>query len=80
MVQVVHAVGGKVPVLFYGGVRGGTDALKALAFGAKAVLVFSSCSNESSFVLNCIGKNAHGLVNLIMDLRHRDIHTTIWNV
>lgn len=37
--EVVHAVGGKVPVLFDGGVRRGTDVFKALALGAQAVLV-----------------------------------------
>ncbi|XP_047341255.1 peroxisomal (S)-2-hydroxyacid oxidase GLO4 [Impatiens glandulifera] len=37
--EVVNAVGGKVPVLFDGGVRRGTDVFKALALGAKAVLV-----------------------------------------
>lgn len=37
--QVVHAVQGKVPVYFDGGVRRGTDIFKALALGAKAVLV-----------------------------------------
>ncbi|EXC32289.1 Peroxisomal (S)-2-hydroxy-acid oxidase GLO3 [Morus notabilis] len=37
--EVVHAVGGKVPVLFDGGVRRGTDIFKALALGAQAVLV-----------------------------------------
>lgn len=35
----VDAVGGKIPVLMDGGLRRGTDILKALAFGAKAVLV-----------------------------------------
>ena len=35
------AVGGKVPVLFDGGVRRGTDVLKALALGAQAVLISS---------------------------------------
>ncbi|KAF3451995.1 hypothetical protein FNV43_RR08091 [Rhamnella rubrinervis] len=38
-ISVVHAVGGKVPVLFDGGLRRGTDVFKALALGAKAVLV-----------------------------------------
>uniref|UniRef100_A0A3Q7FXP1 (S)-2-hydroxy-acid oxidase n=1 Tax=Solanum lycopersicum TaxID=4081 RepID=A0A3Q7FXP1_SOLLC len=36
---VVHAVQGKVPVFFDGGVRRGTDIFKALALGAKAVLI-----------------------------------------
>jgi isopentenyl diphosphate isomerase/L-lactate dehydrogenase-like FMN-dependent dehydrogenase len=35
--EIVEAVGGKIPVLFDSGVRRGTDILKALALGAKAV-------------------------------------------
>ncbi len=35
----VAAVGGKIPVLMDGGLRRGTDILKAMALGAKAVLV-----------------------------------------
>ncbi|XP_030971849.1 peroxisomal (S)-2-hydroxy-acid oxidase GLO4-like isoform X2 [Quercus lobata] len=37
--EVVHAVGGKVPVFLDGGVRRGTDVFKALALGAQAVLI-----------------------------------------
>eukprot|EP01030_Chromulinospumella_sphaerica_P003693 gene3693-3610_t len=37
--RVVQAVGGQVPVLVDGGIRRGTDVLKAMARGASAVLV-----------------------------------------
>ena len=37
--EVVEAVQGKVDVFLDGGVRKGTDVLKALAIGAKAVFV-----------------------------------------
>ena len=36
---VVDRVAGRVPVLFDGGVRRGTDVLKGLAHGASAVLI-----------------------------------------
>jgi 4-hydroxymandelate oxidase len=37
--EVVEAVGGRLPVLMDGGVRRGTDVLKAMALGAAAVMV-----------------------------------------
>ncbi len=37
--EIVDAVGRKIEVLMDGGIRRGTDILKSLAFGAKAVLV-----------------------------------------
>jgi 4-hydroxymandelate oxidase len=37
--EVVEKIGGRIPVLVDGGVRRGTDVLKALALGANAVLV-----------------------------------------
>ena len=36
---IVNAVSGKVPVLFDGGIRRGSDIMKALAYGAKAVML-----------------------------------------
>jgi len=36
---VMEAVEGRIPVLLDGGIRRGTDIVKALAFGAKAVLI-----------------------------------------
>jgi isopentenyl diphosphate isomerase/L-lactate dehydrogenase-like FMN-dependent dehydrogenase len=42
--EVVEAVGGRIPVLMDGGVRRGTDVVKALALGAAAVLVGRPCA------------------------------------
>ena len=41
--RIVQAVGGEVPVLVDGGIRRGTDILKAMALGASAVLIGRPC-------------------------------------
>ncbi|KAK9697329.1 hypothetical protein RND81_08G030500 [Saponaria officinalis] len=58
--EVVHAVGCKIPVLFDGGVRRGTDVFKALALGAHAVLVgrpilFGLAANGENGVKSVLG-------------------------
>lgn len=50
--QVVLAVRGKIPVLFDGGLRRGTDVYKALALGAQAVLV--KILDEQYFCTLCL--------------------------
>jgi isopentenyl diphosphate isomerase/L-lactate dehydrogenase-like FMN-dependent dehydrogenase len=42
--EIVDAVGGRMPVLLDGGIRRGTDVLKALALGARAVLIGRPCA------------------------------------
>jgi len=37
--QVVNSAGGHIPILMDGGIRRGTDVIKALALGARAVLI-----------------------------------------
>lgn len=37
--EIVEAVGGRIPVLVDGGIRRGTDVVKALAIGARAVCI-----------------------------------------
>lgn len=61
--EVVEAVGGKVPILLDGGIRRGTDVLKALALGATAVGI----GKPVFFALAVGGENA--VANLLDMLR-----------
>lgn len=51
---MVLAVRGRIPVLFDGGLRRGTDVFKALALGAQAVLVRLWVTNISTLCLDMI--------------------------
>lgn len=59
---VVAAVAGRVPVLLDGGIRGGADVFKALALGARAVLV----GRPYVYALALAGSD--GVLQLLRDL------------
>ena len=61
--RIMEALAGRVPVLLDGGVRRGTDVLKALAHGAKAVLI----GRPYLFALGARG--AEGVQHLVEMLR-----------
>lgn len=60
---VVHAVAGRAPVLLDGGIRRGSDVFKALALGAKAVLV------GRPYVYALAAAGAGGVVHVLHMLR-----------
>jgi len=60
---VVEAVDGRIPVLVDGGVRRGTDVVKALALGAKAVLI------GRSYLWGLAANGAAGVEQVIKILR-----------
>jgi 4-hydroxymandelate oxidase len=61
--EVVAKVGGRVPVLVDGGIRRGTDILKALALGANAVLI------GRPVVYGLTAQGAEGVTRVINILR-----------
>ena len=60
---VVEKVAGKIPVLVDGGIRRGTDVVKALAFGAKAVLI------GRPYVYGLAVDGARGVAHIVNILR-----------
>lgn len=61
--RITDAVGGALPVLVDGGIRRGTDVLKALALGASAVLVGRPC------VFGLANAGAAGVAHVLRLLR-----------
>ena len=64
--ECVDAVGGKIPVFIDGGIRRGTDVLKALALGAKGVFIGRP---------HCWGLMAFGAVGVqrVVELLHAEL-------
>ncbi|RYX96226.1 MAG: alpha-hydroxy-acid oxidizing protein [Comamonadaceae bacterium] len=61
--RIAHAVAGELPILADGGIRRGTDVLKAIAMGASAVLVGRPC------VYGLANAGALGVAHVIRLLR-----------
>lgn len=59
--QVVRAVAGRCQVFVDGGIRRGTDVLKALALGATAVFVGRPVIWGLVHSVSCIAPEPHGL-------------------
>lgn len=76
---IAEAVGHEVEVLMDGGVRRGSDVLKALAMGAKAVLIgraylWGMAANGQAGVENVLDILRSGLESGLMGLRRPSVH------
>jgi heme/flavin dehydrogenase (mycofactocin system) len=77
--SVVEVVGDQVEVLLDGGVRRGSDVAKALALGARAVLVgraylWGLAANGQAGVENVLDVLRMGLDSAVLGLGHRSVH------
>jgi heme/flavin dehydrogenase (mycofactocin system) len=77
--SVVEAVGGEVEVLLDGGVRRGGDVAKALALGARAVLIgraylWGLAANGQAGVENVLDILRGGLDSAVLGLGHSSVH------
>jgi isopentenyl diphosphate isomerase/L-lactate dehydrogenase-like FMN-dependent dehydrogenase len=68
--EVVHAAGGKIPVLVDGGFRRGTDVFKALASGADAVCI----GRPYLWGLSAFGQQG---VERVLDIINRELQITM---
>jgi heme/flavin dehydrogenase (mycofactocin system) len=79
LTPVVEAVGDQIEVLLDGGIRRGPDVAKALALGARAVLIgrpwfFGLAANGERGVLEVLEVFREGLDNALVHLGHKSIH------
>jgi L-lactate dehydrogenase (cytochrome)/glycolate oxidase len=77
---VVDAVGGQVEVLLDGGIRRGSDVAKALALGARAVMIgraylWGLAANGQAGVENVLDIMRGGLESALLGLGHSSVHT-----
>lgn len=76
---VVEAVGGRVEILLDGGIRRGSDVIKALALGAQAVMIgraylWGLAANGSAGVKNVFDVLRSGIDSTLLGLGRASIH------
>ncbi|WP_018177853.1 pre-mycofactocin synthase MftD [Jongsikchunia kroppenstedtii] len=76
---IADAVGGDVEVLLDGGIRRGSDVAKALALGARAVMIgraylWGLAANGQAGVENVLDLLRMGLDSVLMGVGHKDVH------
>jgi isopentenyl diphosphate isomerase/L-lactate dehydrogenase-like FMN-dependent dehydrogenase len=76
---IAEAVGDQIEVLLDGGVRRGTDVVKALALGARAVMIgraylWGLAANGQTGVENVIDILRDGIDAALLGLGHNSIH------
>jgi pre-mycofactocin synthase len=76
---IAHAVGSQVEVLLDGGIRRGSDVVKALALGARAVMIgraylWGLAANGQAGVENVLDLLRSGIESALLGLGHADIH------
>jgi isopentenyl diphosphate isomerase/L-lactate dehydrogenase-like FMN-dependent dehydrogenase len=70
LAEVADAVGGKIPVLMDGGVRRGGDIVKAMALGAKAIMI----GRPYLWGLGAFGQEG---VQRVIELLHGELRTAL---
>jgi L-lactate dehydrogenase (cytochrome)/glycolate oxidase len=76
---IVDAVGAQVEVLLDGGIRRGSDVVKAVALGARAVMIgraylWGLAANGQAGVENVLDLLRSGIESALLGLGHADIH------